>query len=142
MSERQALVGGFQQNKDPQSDPIQNPPVYLQEFRPRVLSRTASVLGVGFTLTESCKLIQLEPNYSTGSDSQVFKRIHCIGQTKDCTIWKLIREDSPDELAVLRRAGEKENFIAKAYALTKTQKDELDAEMDVVEIGGKSPEAD
>ena len=131
MSERQELVDGFQETLDPQSDP-EGPPVYLQGSRPRVLSGVAHVLGIGFTLTKSYNLVKVEPSYSSGSDSQVYKRIHRIGQTENCTIWKLVADDSPDELAVLRRAEKKECFIAQAYALTQGEMDELDADMEDV----------
>lgn len=35
-------------------------------------------------------------------------------------IWKLITQDSPNKLVVLRRAEKKKRFIAQAYALTQS----------------------
>lgn len=96
---------------DPESNP-QSLPVYLQKFRPRALSGVSRVMGVGFTLIASYKLIKIEPRYSSGSDLQVIKRIHRIGQTKNRTIWKPITQDSPDDLTVLRLTEKKELSIA------------------------------
>ena len=38
-----------------------------------------------------------------------------------CTTTALVAVDSPDELAVLRRAEKKQAFIAKAYALPRSE---------------------
>lgn len=69
-------------------------------------------MGVGFTLIVIYNLVKIEPSYSSESDLQVIKRIHRIGQTKNCTIWKPITQDSPDELTVLRLTDKKELSIA------------------------------
>lgn len=67
-------------------------------------------MGVGFTV--SYNLVKIEPSHSSESDFQVIKHIHRIGQTKNCTIWKPITQDSPDELTVLRLTDKKELSIA------------------------------
>ena len=78
MTERNALVEGFQEVPDP-NDTSENPKP-KQAFCPRVLVAVTGVIAVGFTLKKSANLVKFEPNYSAGIDKQVSKRIHRIGQ--------------------------------------------------------------
>lgn len=55
------------------------------------------MVAVDFTLTMAADLVRFEPNYSSGTDKQVFKRTHNFGQRHSCTIWKLVAIDSLDE---------------------------------------------
>ena len=113
---RKALVDGFQEYLDPNNDNVAVPK-YKQDFRPRVLIAVTGVIAVGFTLTMANNLVKFDICYSSGTDRQVYKRIHRIGQKRECTIWKFLQEDSPDEKAVMARAEKKSIFIDKAYEL-------------------------
>jgi hypothetical protein len=112
--EIQALVEGFQENRDYSKGDIDDEPPFMQEFRPRFLIES-SILGIGLTLTAATHVVLMEPANLRGTEEQYRKRIHRIGQKRKCTVWRLVFQPSIEEFAILERQANRTVFIMHSY---------------------------
>ena len=54
-----------------------------------VLIGTLGVCGLGLTLTQAHQMVLMEPQYVAADEEQAIARIFRVGQTQDCTCWRL-----------------------------------------------------
>lgn len=80
----------------------------IQKFKTdssqQYLILSKQVGGVGLTLTEATVTVILEPSYSQSTDYQAIGRIYRKGQTKKCSIYRLVVSETIDERTIARQA--------------------------------------
>merc|ERR1740131_360929 len=83
--------------------------------KPKVLLLSLKAGGVGLNLTAANHLLLLDPAWNPASESQVFDRIHRIGQEKDVFIYKYVTQGESIEETMLQIQEKKKNLIDGAF---------------------------
>jgi len=82
---------------------------------PTVMLLSLKAGGVGLNLTAANHLLLLDPAWNPASESQVFDRIHRIGQEKDVFIYKYVTQGESIEETMLQIQEKKKNLIDGAF---------------------------
>jgi len=87
----------------------------------RLLFVTMALGSNGLNLTESCKVIMLEPWYSYSRLHQAESRVHRIGQTREVDIYYLLAKDSVEErvynTAQLKKSMSENMMVAREHRM-------------------------
>ncbi|KAF8858265.1 hypothetical protein BDZ45DRAFT_674055 [Acephala macrosclerotiorum] len=80
----------------------------------RILLASLSVCSVGLNLVAADTVILADSWWAPAIEDQAVDRVHRLGQTRPCTVWRLIMEDSIEERALSIQA-EKRLLVGKAF---------------------------
>jgi SWI/SNF-related matrix-associated actin-dependent regulator of chromatin subfamily A3 len=80
----------------------------------RILLASLSVCSVGLNLVAADTVILADSWWAPAIEDQAVDRVHRLGQTRPCTVWRLIMEDSIEE-RVLSIQAEKRKLVGKAF---------------------------
>lgn len=80
----------------------------------RVMLASLSVCSVGLNLVSADTVILADSWWAPAIEDQAVDRVHRLGQTRKCTVWRLIMEDSIEE-RVLEIQAEKRKLVGKAF---------------------------
>lgn len=80
----------------------------------RVLLASLSVCSVGLNLVSADTVILADSWWAPAIEDQAVDRVHRLGQTRPCTVWRLIMEDSIED-RVLEIQAEKRKLVGKAF---------------------------
>lgn len=80
----------------------------------RILLASLSVCSVGLNLVAADTVILADSWWAPAIEDQAVDRVHRLGQTRPCTVWRLIMEDSIEE-RVLDIQAEKRLLVGKAF---------------------------
>jgi SWI/SNF-related matrix-associated actin-dependent regulator of chromatin subfamily A3 len=80
----------------------------------RILLASLSVCSVGLNLVAADTVILADSWWAPAIEDQAVDRVHRLGQTRPCTVWRLVMEGSIEE-RVLEIQGEKRKLIGKAF---------------------------
>lgn len=80
----------------------------------RILLASLSVCSVGLNLVAADTVILADSWWAPAIEDQAVDRVHRLGQTRPCTVWRLIMEDSIEE-RVLSIQAEKRLLVGKAF---------------------------
>jgi SWI/SNF-related matrix-associated actin-dependent regulator of chromatin subfamily A3 len=80
----------------------------------RILLASLSVCSVGLNLVAADTVIMADSWWAPAIEDQAVDRVHRLGQTRKCTVWRLIMEDSIEE-RVLEIQAEKRKLVGKAF---------------------------
>jgi SWI/SNF-related matrix-associated actin-dependent regulator of chromatin subfamily A3 len=80
----------------------------------RILLASLSVCSVGLNLVAADTVILADSWWAPAIEDQAVDRVHRLGQTRPCTVWRLVMEDSIEE-RVLDIQGEKRKLVGKAF---------------------------
>lgn len=80
----------------------------------RILLASLSVCSVGLNLVAADTVILADSWWAPAIEDQAVDRVHRLGQTRPCTVWRLIMEDSIEE-RVLEIQAEKRKLVGKAF---------------------------
>ena len=79
----------------------------------RILLASLSVCSVGLNLVAADTVILADSWWAPAIEDQAVDRVHRLGQTRPCTVWRLIMEDSIEERVLMIQA-EKRKLVGKA----------------------------
>ncbi|RFU31148.1 hypothetical protein B7463_g5154, partial [Scytalidium lignicola] len=80
----------------------------------RIMLASLSVCSVGLNLVSADTVILADSWWAPAIEDQAVDRVHRLGQTRTCTVWRLIMEDSIEE-RVLEIQAEKRKLVGKAF---------------------------
>jgi SWI/SNF-related matrix-associated actin-dependent regulator of chromatin subfamily A3 len=80
----------------------------------RILLASLSVCSVGLNLIAADTVILADSWWAPAIEDQAVDRVHRLGQTRPCTVWRLVMEDSIEE-RVLEIQAEKRKLVGKAF---------------------------
>jgi SWI/SNF-related matrix-associated actin-dependent regulator of chromatin subfamily A3 len=80
----------------------------------RILLASLSVCSVGLNLVSADTVILADSWWAPAIENQAVDRVHRLGQTRPCTVWRLIMEESIEE-RVLEIQAEKRKLVGKAF---------------------------
>lgn len=80
----------------------------------RVLLASLSVCSVGLNLVAADTVILADSWWAPAIEDQAVDRVYRLGQTRPCTVWRLIMEDSIED-RVLQVQAEKRQLVGKAF---------------------------
>jgi len=80
----------------------------------RVLLASLAVCSVGLNLVSADTVIMADSWWAPAIEDQAVDRVHRLGQTRKCTVWRLVMEDSIEE-RVLEIQGQKRELVGKAF---------------------------
>jgi SWI/SNF-related matrix-associated actin-dependent regulator of chromatin subfamily A3 len=80
----------------------------------RILLASLSVCSVGLNLVAADTVILADSWWAPAIEDQAVDRVHRLGQTRPCTVWRLVMEDSIEE-RVLSIQAEKRKLVGKAF---------------------------
>jgi SWI/SNF-related matrix-associated actin-dependent regulator of chromatin subfamily A3 len=80
----------------------------------RILLASLSVCSVGLNLVAADTVILADSWWAPAIEDQAVDRVYRLGQTRPCTVWRLIMEDSIEE-RVLEIQAEKRKLVGKAF---------------------------
>lgn len=80
----------------------------------RILLASLSVCSVGLNLVAADTVILADSWWAPAIEDQAVDRVHRLGQTRPCTVWRLVMEDSIEE-RVLEIQNEKRKLVGKAF---------------------------
>jgi SWI/SNF-related matrix-associated actin-dependent regulator of chromatin subfamily A3 len=80
----------------------------------RILLASLSVCSVGLNLIAADTVILPDSWWAPAIEDQAVDRVHRLGQTRPCTVWRLIMEDSIEERVLMIQA-EKRKLVGKAF---------------------------
>ncbi|KUJ16374.1 putative SWI/SNF-related matrix-associated actin-dependent regulator of chromatin subfamily A member 3-like 1 [Mollisia scopiformis] len=80
----------------------------------RILLASLSVCSVGLNLVAADTVILADSWWAPAIEDQAVDRVHRLGQTRPCTVWRLIMEESIEE-RVLDIQAEKRLLVGKAF---------------------------
>lgn len=80
----------------------------------RILLASLSVCSVGLNLVAADTVILADSWWAPAIEDQAVDRVHRLGQTRPCTVWRLVMEDSIEE-RVLSIQAEKRLLVGKAF---------------------------
>jgi len=80
----------------------------------RVLLASLAVCSVGLNLVSADTVIMADSWWAPAVEDQAVDRVHRLGQTRKCTVWRLVMEDSIEE-RVLEIQGQKRELVGKAF---------------------------
>jgi SWI/SNF-related matrix-associated actin-dependent regulator of chromatin subfamily A3 len=78
------------------------------------LLASLSVCSVGLNLVAADTVILADSWWAPAIEDQAVDRVHRLGQTRPCTVWRLVMEDSIEE-RVLTIQAEKRKLVGKAF---------------------------
>jgi SWI/SNF-related matrix-associated actin-dependent regulator of chromatin subfamily A3 len=79
-----------------------------------ILLASLSVCSVGLNLVAADTVIMADSWWAPAIEDQAVDRVYRLGQTRPCTVWRLIMEDSIEN-RVLEIQGEKRKLVGKAF---------------------------
>lgn len=79
--------------------------------KPRVFIATTQTGGEGITLTAARYFTFLDLLWTPGENEQAWKRIHRVGQTKTCFVYRILAQDTVDFSAILPKLRSKQSLI-------------------------------
>jgi SWI/SNF-related matrix-associated actin-dependent regulator of chromatin subfamily A3 len=80
----------------------------------RILLASLSVCSVGLNLVAADTVVLADSWWAPAIEDQAVDRVHRLGQTRPCTVWRLVMEDSIEE-RVLDIQSEKRKLVDKAF---------------------------
>lgn len=80
----------------------------------RILLASLAVCSVGLNLVAADTVILADSWWAPAIEDQAVDRVHRLGQTRPCTVWRLVMEDSIEE-RVLSIQAEKRLLVGKAF---------------------------
>lgn len=80
----------------------------------RFLLASLSVCSVGLNLIAADTVILADSWWAPAIEDQAVDRVHRLGQTRPCTVWRLVMEGSIEE-RVLEIQAEKRKLVGKAF---------------------------
>lgn len=80
----------------------------------RILLASLAVCSVGLNLVAADTVILADSWWAPAIEDQAVDRVHRLGQTRPCTVWRLVMEDSIEE-RVLDIQAEKRLLVGKAF---------------------------
>lgn len=80
----------------------------------RILLASLAVCSVGLNLVAADTVILADSWWAPAIEDQAVDRVHRLGQTRPCTVWRLVMEDSIEE-RVLSIQAEKRKLVGKAF---------------------------
>ncbi|KAG4435021.1 hypothetical protein IFR05_009510 [Cadophora sp. M221] len=80
----------------------------------RILLASLAVCSVGLNLVAADTVILADSWWAPAIEDQAVDRVHRLGQTRPCTVWRLVMEDSIEE-RVLNIQAEKRLLVGKAF---------------------------
>jgi SWI/SNF-related matrix-associated actin-dependent regulator of chromatin subfamily A3 len=80
----------------------------------RILLASLSVCSVGLNLVAADTVILADSWWAPAIEDQAVDRVHRLGQTRPCTVWRLVMEGSIEE-RVLDIQSEKRKLVGKAF---------------------------
>jgi SWI/SNF-related matrix-associated actin-dependent regulator of chromatin subfamily A3 len=80
----------------------------------RILLASLSVCSVGLNLVAADTVILADSWWAPAIEDQAVDRVYRLGQTRPCTVWRLIMEDSIED-RVLQIQAEKRKLVGKAF---------------------------
>jgi SWI/SNF-related matrix-associated actin-dependent regulator of chromatin subfamily A3 len=80
----------------------------------KILLASLSVCSVGLNLVAADTVILADSWWAPAIEDQAVDRVYRLGQTRPCTVWRLIMEDSIEE-RVLQIQAEKRKLVGKAF---------------------------
>jgi len=80
----------------------------------RILLASLSVCSVGLNLVAADTVILADSWWAPAIEDQAVDRVHRLGQTRPCTVWRLVMENSIEE-RVLEIQKEKRKLVGKAF---------------------------
>ena len=80
----------------------------------KILLASLSVCSVGLNLVAADTVILADSWWAPAIEDQAVDRVHRLGQTRPCTVWRLVMEDSIEE-RVLEIQAEKRKLVGKAF---------------------------
>lgn len=80
----------------------------------RILLASLSVCSVGLNLVAADTVILADSWWAPAIEDQAVDRVHRLGQTRPCTVWRLIMEGTIEE-RVLEIQKEKRTLVGKAF---------------------------
>ena len=80
----------------------------------KILLGSLSVCSVGLNLVSADTVILADSWWAPAIEDQAVDRVHRLGQTRPCTVWRLVMEDSIEE-RVLDVQAEKRKLVGKAF---------------------------
>lgn len=80
----------------------------------RILLASLAVCSVGLNLVAADTVIMADSWWAPAIEDQAVDRVHRLGQTRPCTVWRLIMENSIEE-RVLEIQAEKRKLVGKAF---------------------------
>jgi SWI/SNF-related matrix-associated actin-dependent regulator of chromatin subfamily A3 len=80
----------------------------------RILLASLSVCSVGLNLIAANTVVLADSWWAPAIEDQAVDRVHRLGQTRPCTVWRLIMEDSIEERVLMIQA-EKRKLVGKAF---------------------------
>ncbi|KAF4636619.1 hypothetical protein G7Y89_g1465 [Cudoniella acicularis] len=88
--------------------------VLEQDPNCRILLASLSVCSVGLNLVAADTVILADSWWAPAIEDQAVDRVHRLGQTRPCTVWRLVMEGSIEE-RVLDVQAEKRKLVGKAF---------------------------
>jgi SWI/SNF-related matrix-associated actin-dependent regulator of chromatin subfamily A3 len=80
----------------------------------RILLASLAVCSVGLNLVAADTVILADSWWAPAIEDQAVDRVHRLGQTRPCTVWRLVMEDSIED-RVLAIQAEKRKLVGKAF---------------------------
>ncbi|KAH8808943.1 SNF2 family N-terminal domain-containing protein [Xylogone sp. PMI_703] len=80
----------------------------------KIMLASLSVCSVGLNLVSADTVILADSWWAPAIEDQAVDRVHRLGQTRKCTVWRLIMEGSIEE-RVLEIQAEKRKLVGKAF---------------------------
>lgn len=80
----------------------------------KILLASLAVCSVGLNLVAADTVILADSWWAPAIEDQAVDRVHRLGQTRPCTVWRLVMEDSIEE-RVLEIQSEKRKLVGKAF---------------------------
>jgi SWI/SNF-related matrix-associated actin-dependent regulator of chromatin subfamily A3 len=84
------------------------------DYDTKILLASLSVCSVGLNLVAADTVILADSWWAPAIEDQAVDRVHRLGQTRPCTVWRLVMEDSIEE-RVLEIQAEKRELVGKAF---------------------------
>ncbi|CZS99922.1 related to helicase-like transcription factor [Rhynchosporium graminicola] len=80
----------------------------------RILLASLAVCSVGLNMVSADTVVLADSWWAPAIEDQAVDRVHRLGQTRPCTVWRLVMEDSIEE-RVLDIQAEKRLLVGKAF---------------------------
>lgn len=80
----------------------------------KILLASLSVCSVGLNLVSADTVILADSWWAPAIEDQAVDRVHRLGQTRPCTVWRLVMEDSIEE-RVLEIQADKRKLVGQAF---------------------------
>ena len=85
---------------------------YLNDVSPQYIVGTTKLVGLGYTMTEAKRLVQLDPEWMGRDELQARKRINRITQTARTYSYSLCCPESKVEEVIFDRQGRRGHMLA------------------------------